>query len=265
MKKLCALLLVLVVLCVSPALADEYLRVINCNYAPIYASYEPDDYTVLGYVPCGEEVYLIATVDRGYFVVYGNLAGYIDEGYTMPSMGYEFVLPGGWYGEDWSGGWDDSWGDMSYVNRFWFEPIDAVANQKLATRSGPGTEYTGMATYPASTDIQVYYLATGSGTTWVYFEFSYRGEMYRLYTGFKRVDVDRMVPESEEQGEPVTITADVYPHFGPGYEYAKSDKCIPANTEVEGFYVENGWVMFDYELDSGKILRAWAPPEKWVD
>ena len=64
---------------------------------------------------------------------------------------------------------------------------------RLATRTGPSTNYTELGSYFQEGD---YVTAISrayddrNGIWWVQVEYSYRGEMYRAYTGHKRVSVN---------------------------------------------------------------------------
>ena len=64
------------------------------------------------------------------------------------------------------------------------------ANQRIATRNGPGTQYRGCATYNLQGQ-QVHLLSyeyDKNNVCWVEFEFFYKGSPMRLYTGLKRFD-----------------------------------------------------------------------------
>ena len=100
---------------------------------------------------------------------------------------------------------------------------------------------------------------------WGYIEFTYQNKLYRAYTGMKRLDVNQVVPHSNE---PVafyaTLTQSFKPYYGPGYDYATLPKEVAKGAQVPVFFVENGWGMFDYTLSNGKIQRGWAPVACWA-
>ncbi len=256
MKRMAAIWAIVVLLmgCALPAFASDYRMVTDCLYAPVYDSYRSGSRQVIGYVPSGEEVYCIAVLDSCSYVAYQTLAGYIDEAFLTWSSGISFTLPGGMQDAPASG---------TGIPAFSCMPVSAKANQKLATRSGPGTEYTDTLTYPQSTELVAFYQTGGSGTQWAYIEFRYQGEWYRLYTGAKRLNTSDVLPYVQEMQTSVTIRGNLYPYYGPGYVYAQSDICVPSGAWVQACFGENGWIMFDYATEGGKLLRGWAPPDSW--
>lgn len=72
--------------------------------------------------------------------------------------------------------------------------VRAVPNQSLGLRTGPNTRYAWLSTMPESTDIAAYEYEEGNDVTWVLVEYTYRGEVYRGYTGLKRMTVLGSVP-----------------------------------------------------------------------
>lgn len=265
-KKLLAwLLIALMMAACIPASAGygTLYMVVDCVSAPMYAGYSEGS-AILRYVKAGEIVYCFATLDDCLCVIYGNHVGYIDEEYllSVDDSYYEFFLPNGEENEYLGGNQYVEYVGTPYFN---YAPIYAKANQKLATRSGPGTNYTDTLTYPQSTDIQAYYLTDGSGAEWVCISFVYRNEDYLLYTGAKRVDAYGKVPENaNEETFSAYITRDITPYYGPGYNYADAKHSVPAGSAVTGFYqTADGWLMFDYQVPGGKLQRAWAPSDCW--
>ena len=252
---------VMLLLCALPAQADfgTLYVVFNCPSAPLYA--DMDHRTVLRYVNAGEVVYCIKEMSDMACVGYENSLGYIDAAYLAPvdDAYYSFRLPSG----------DMSGADLPYteyygVPYFAYAPLPAKATQSLATRTGPGTEYTGGSTYPKNTEITVYYETNGSGVAWVYIGFSYRGQDHLLYTGEKRVKTDYQLSGAAEEKFPVTILQNIVPRLGPGTNYALAEHSVPFGSQAEGVYrTASGWLMFDYRLPDGKIQRAWAPPQTW--
>lgn len=265
-KKLLAWILALLMLLPLISAQADYgtlYMVVDCYSAPMYAGYGGNS-ALLRYVNAGEIVYCIAALDNSYCVAYENSLGYIDEQYlaAVDDRYYDFRLPNN--GEYTAPG-GNQYLEYRGTSYFTYAPLDASANQKLATRSGPGTNYTDTLTYPQSTDISVYYTTAGSGVDWVYIGFTYRGEDYLLYTGRKRVSVNGVIPGTEsEDGFAARITQDLTPYYGPGYNYALAKQSVPAGSAVTGFYQSiDGWLMFDYQIPGGKIQRAWAPAGSW--
>ena len=265
-KKLFSLMLALMLLlCIVPAHAayGTLYMVIDCTRAPMYAACT-GAMPLLRYVNAGEIVYCIATLADYYCVAYGNNTGYISRQYlaAVDDNHYTFKLPDGQYESSSGSDYTVQFGGIPY---FRYTAHEAKANQKLATRSGPGTEYTSTLTYPKETKVKTYYITDGSGVDWVYFSFTYRGEDYLLYTGNKRIDSQTPVTVNrEEQTFPAYITKEVTPFFGPGYNYAHAEHTVPAGSAVQGVYqTPEGWLMFDYQVPGGRIQRAWAPAEYW--
>lgn len=266
MKKLLSIVLVLLLLlCVWPAHAayGNLYMVINCTRAPMYA-YCSGEMPLLRYVNAGEIVYCISPLADYYCVAYENSTGYIARQYlaAVDDNYYAFKLPSNLYTAPSVSVPSVGYGGIPY---FRYTAHAATPNQKLATRSGPGTEYTGTLTYPKDTKVKTYYITDGSGVDWVYFSFTYRGEDYMLYTGTKRIDSAQMLPVNrEEKTFSVSILKEVTPFFGPGYTYARAEHTVPAGSSVKGVYQTNeGWLMFDYQVPGGRIQRAWVPSEYW--
>lgn len=266
MKKIIALLLVLLTFAaVLPAQADygTLYMVVDCVSAPMYAGYSGNP-AILRYVNAGEIVYCFAALDHCLCVIYGNHVGYIDEEYLLAVDDgyYDYFLPNG---EDQVASGGNQYVEYRGTPYFTYAPVAAEANQKLATRSGPGTDYTDTLTYPQSTAITAYYTTKGNGADWMCIGFTYRGEKYLLYTGSKRVNLKNMLAgvESEEKFS-AYITQELVPYYGPGYDYARAKHTVPAGSAVTGVYqAEMGWLMFDYQVPGGKIQRAWAPSDCW--
>jgi len=264
-KQLCALLAALMLLLpFFPAQAEfgTLFMVVNCANAPLYST--PYDYnrSVLKYVGAGEIVYCVEALAEQYCVAHGNSLGYIDAQYlaAVNDDYYAFILPGSVMQ-----GSGNQYIDYRGTPYFTYSPFAAKATQKLATRSGPGTQYTDTLTYPQSTQIDAYDVVNASDAAWVCIEFTYRSEKYMLYTGQKRVNVGGVLSTvQEEETFTAVITQELTPHYGPGYAYALSKNAVPAGSQVQGIYQSvDGWLMFDYRLENGKIQRAWAPPAYW--
>lgn len=266
MKKIIALTLVLLtLLAFLPAQAEfgTLFMVVNCASAPMYAGYS-DQSAILRYVNAGEIVYCFAPMENFPCVIYGNHVGYIDEKFlaSVDDRYYDFYLPNG---EDNASSGGNQYVEYRGTPYFNYAPVAAAANQKLATRSGPGTDYTDTLTYPQSTEIVAYYTTPGSGTDWICIGFTYRNEKYLLYTGSKRVNYQGVLAGTEaEEGFTAHITQELTPYYGPGYEYASAKHSVPAGSTVTGVYqADGGWLMFDYQVPGGKIQRAWAPEGSW--
>ena len=135
----------------------------------------------------------------------------------------------------------------------------ASLNQRMATRSGPGTKYTEeLGTLPQSTAIKLIEYVTTNGTPWGMVEFTKNKQLYRAYTGMKRINAYGPVAYGNEHGTPhvLLLTTDVY--YGPGYHYAKRKEAVFAGTQLYIYDVENGFYLCDYQ-QGGKWVRAYFP------
>ena len=133
---------------------------------------------------------------------------------------------------------------------------------KLATRSGPGTQYDEPGTFFGSnwqtSWVNVVGKAWDGNIWWVLVDFNYGNAKYRIWTGLKRVNVNLdYVPEIQMSGYGVAYPTDAY--RGPGGNYAKT-KAISSQTSVEIYGCENGYVEVQYyDYSAGKYRRCWVP------
>ena len=142
--------------------------------------------------------------------------------------------------------------------------VAAYLNQKMATRSGPGTKYTEeLGTIPQSTDITVIAQAETNGTVWYMVEFTRNMKLYRCYTGKKRVNLssNASIPwESPDYTEDTLIGgADAY--YGPGTNYAKRKAGVYKNSVVRVFGVEGDWALCEYR-ENNRWARGYIHVEK---
>ena len=128
-----------------------------------------------------------------------------------------------------------------------FAGVPARLNQKMATRSGPGTRYSEeLGTIPMSTSIEVINCVTTNGTPWCLVEFTRNGKLYRCYTGLKRIDTSYDLPEGSTSAVKDTVTQDTKVYYGPGKKYAVRTGTLGKGTEVRVYEVEGDWAMVDY-------------------
>ena len=137
---------------------------------------------------------------------------------------------------------------------------------KLATRSGPGTEYDEPGTFFGknwqTTTVRVLGKSWDGSIWWVLVDFSNGGKAsYRVWTGLKRVDVDiDKLKEIYAKGQgTVDSTSDTY--RGPGGKYARANVSINGWKDVLAFGRENGYVEVEFE-QGGKMYRLWVPERK---
>jgi len=158
--------------------------------------------------------------------------------------------------EDWlydvyPGMFDDGW-----------TPFYGVLNQRMATRTGPGTKYTEEhGTLPESTEIIVYAQEDSGGTPWVLVEFVRNGKLVRAYTGMKRVDVEQAnLPKTTKKPKTAVVTEDTTAYFGPDTQYYLA-LAIPvaAGTEVLVYGVDRDFALVEYTKEDGTWMRGWVP------
>lgn len=144
--------------------------------------------------------------------------------------------------------------------------IPGVLKMRLATRTGPSTNYTEPGSFHSKgyeLDVISQAYDSRNGIWWVQVEFEYKGEPMRAYTGVKRVDVNlENVPVEECLGS-VWMTSEVSnPWYGPGYNYRKHTKPVPYGMNCEVYGRENGWLLVEYYDEArAQYRRVWVPEE----
>lgn len=142
------------------------------------------------------------------------------------------------------------------------EPISARLNQKMALRTGPGTKYTELGTYPKSTPIVVYEQEMGGSVSWVMLEFRVDGGLMRAYTGMKRIDSSESIPWANTETYAAKLNRSVKPLRGPGGQYAVMKSEVSAGKKLTVYNVENGYVMADFQYSGDDSwVRAWFPQD----
>ena len=163
--------------------------------------------------------------------------------------------------------------DVSALSFGTLAPIAAQPNQKLALRSGPGTNYSEIFSIAASgvEDFAIFQQEKGGSTMWGMIEFDSRYGRYRVYTGMKRIETDKnLVPMGSKEGVLCAVgRSGARAYYGPGEHYAPVEEKLPAWTEVIVYHEEDGWVMADFVLPGAKddqydeeqkqLTRAWIP------
>ena len=144
-----------------------------------------------------------------------------------------------------------------------FSGLQVITKERLSTRSGPGTDYTEAGSYfQSGTWVRAITSAydRANGIWWVQVELSYNGELRRVYTGVKRLQMaaDQVPIEETEEGSAV-VTRSVYPYWGPGYGYTMYGEKIPAGTAGTVWQRENLYAQFEYRDGSGQLRRVWVP------
>jgi hypothetical protein len=90
---------------------------------------------------------------------------------------------------------------------------------------------------------------TTGGVPWVMAEYVYKGLRYRAYTGLKRISVAQSVPSGNDSPTHATATQQTEAYYGPGTYYAQHLQSVPANTSLEVYEGENGFLLCDYYLN----------------
>ena len=142
-----------------------------------------------------------------------------------------------------------------------WRPIPAWLNQKMATRTGPGTQYTEThGTLSQDTDIIVYQRELDKGgVSWCLVEFMTRGGLVRAYTGEKRIETDGMIPWGPSEPEWAVVGRETQAFFGPSAYYKPSNRNVEAGTVVEVWGRENGYTLIEYLYTESQYIRVWVP------
>lgn len=147
--------------------------------------------------------------------------------------------------------------------------VSAGLTMRLATRTGPGTQYDESGSYFqndwASTQVEVISAAWDkyNDIWWVQVDFIANNTRYRTYTGLKRVNVDIGTLYAEEALGMATMTAAAQAYRGPGQDYAQSKLNVPNGTAVTVYDAENGFVQVEFYDDrtatsDRSLRRAWV-------
>jgi hypothetical protein len=193
------------------------------------------------------------TISNRYFVQ--DIVNFIDSYRRLPDSLY--TDPG--YDVDDDNPYSDEWPyrfSPAYALR---SGIYATLTMKMATRLGPNTAYSEeLGTFPQDTAIRVFEQVMGNGIPWVMVEFTYKNRLYRAYTGMKRISVGQSVPWGNDDPAYAKTLRSTEAYYGPGYNYAQHPYDVPANTSLDVYLVENGFIMCDYDRD-GELIRAYLP------
>lgn len=137
--------------------------------------------------------------------------------------------------------------------------VPGALNQKMATRSGPGTKYTEeLGTLPQDTAITIIHCVETNGTPWCLVEFRQNGRLYRCYTGLKRIDTAYALPEGPADYRKDTVTRHTDVYYGPGTNYAQRKGSLSKGEEMRVFEVEGSWALVEYK-HGGAWQRGYIP------
>ena len=138
--------------------------------------------------------------------------------------------------------------------------IATTLNQRMATRSGPSTLYSGLGSYyKAGHALRVLTAAWDSRNNiyWVQVEFTYQSQLRRAYTGLKRVNCTIENVPIESVYCMARVKQETRCYYGPGTNYTMFANPVPAGTYGTVYNVENGFVQFEYHAPSGNFVRVW--------
>ena len=154
---------------------------------------------------------------------------------------------------------------LTYSN-YAYEP--ALLNQKMATRTGPGTLYDEPGTF-LSAGTQVLALSRAyddrNGIWWIQVEFTSGGARMRAYTGAKRFSNLNLsaLPQDLLMGA-CTLLRSTAAYYGPGPAYSLMKNSVPAGTSAQIYGLEFGgdddYLLVEfYDAFQGCSRRAWVP------
>ena len=264
-KMLCVLLAVLTLVLglslTATAHEPELLMIDVEDGAIMYSSYDFEEAIPYAIIPDGSVALCIDAVSWGYCVAFGNYVGYIfeEDAYPVDPDYYEFELP---TGENYAIG-DAVLGPVTDVPEFPYDELECAGNQKIHTRSGPNNRYTSHKSIEVGHEVKVFYQTKNNGVEWAYIEFERDHKLFRVYTPLYRINVDDYLPDDGDDYVWATITRGHTPRLGPGSEYASAEHYVPALTKVRAYYQEDGWLMYDYQVNDERWQRGWAKPGDW--
>ena len=146
-------------------------------------------------------------------------------------------------------------------------PLYARTNQRLSTRSGPSTGFSGLADYfdEGGEVVRVLSRANDGTIWWLEIEFEYNGMLVRCYTGLKRIDIAISRVPDDRAGflYNATVAQDGTAYYGPGTNYKHMPPKLTPAAGTAGCVVkeENGWCCFEYPGEGRETYRVWLPAD----
>ena len=143
-------------------------------------------------------------------------------------------------------------------------PVWGLTTMRLATRTGPATEFTEPGTFRVENQyVKIYSIAYDiNKVPWVQCEITYGGKTMRVYTGLKRFDTTTFdlsaIPEEWNHGGTM-ITTGAPLRYGPGYDYTDMQTSVVAGMWVTVTNEENGWYQIEFEQSDNTMIRGWIP------
>ena len=155
-----------------------------------------------------------------------------------------------------------------YVATTSFAYVTGTLNQRLATRTGPGTQYDEPDSFfSAGTRVTLLSKAYDqrNGIWWVQVEFSENGSRYRAYTGAKRFsDLNlNQLPEERKLGYCFIPFESIAGYYGPSYSYQRIARNVPGHDDVEIIAISKDSGTYFYQVEFydsgiGCWRRAWV-------
>ena len=139
--------------------------------------------------------------------------------------------------------------------------------EDLATRSGPGTQFTGCGSYrmKGQNVTALSWAYDRGGVLWVEVEFTYGGAYRRAWTGAKRLSANakQLTRLPYDEGGSYlgygTIKSQATPRFGPGMMYSPySGKDLYRGTQVAVITWSDSFYLVECQ-QGGETLRSWIP------
>ena len=166
---------------------------------------------------------------------------------------------------DWYEG-DGYYYEGAYYYNTFTSPQTVQTLMRVASRSGPGTNYDELGSYHK----QGYTLTVlsraydeNNGIWWLQVELNYGNELRRMYTGLKRVDIDINTVQDETPLYFARVNSDNIPYYGPGTAYTAHKNAIAAGTEGIVYAFEDGWMLFEfYNAGKKQYRRVWMPIDR---
>ena len=139
----------------------------------------------------------------------------------------------------------------------------------LATRSGPGTQYTGCGSYniKGQSVTAMHWAYDKNGVLWVEIEFTYKGGYRQAWTGAKRLNItaSQLKNMAYDEGSTYlgegTVSYAVTPRMDPGMLYAPYDRTVSKGTNVSVITRMDGFYEVEFLWTNGEIFRCWIPME----
>lgn len=142
--------------------------------------------------------------------------------------------------------------------------IVATLSDRIATRTGPGTEYDEPGSFfQAGAQVQVVSKVYDAENElyWYLVDFSSGGTRYRVYALASRISLEPSLVPDEAAASRATILDRTSSYYGPGTDYkAHTDTIAGGTVGAVCATTDNGWVLFDWYDDyQGLQRRAWIP------